>query len=209
MNNKLMKKLSVLTMTVLVSVSVVGCGDVKVGGEKLPISGIEEFESYELRTYIDSKCVGCAKKKIYYNTNIGKMCKKCYSRYEKYINKLAKRTQTCGKCQAVPTIVIEHDRYHNPTEVSCSECVVIYEEEATDRMMKETIEKADLDKEFVRLAKKQAREDKQQLTGTPEEMTQQAMMLADNFANTVIARYALGEIDQQAMMYIYMIELSK
>ena len=76
-------------------------------------------------------------------------------------------------------------------------------------MMEETIERADLDKEFIRLAKKHAREDKQQLTGTAEEMTQQAMMLADNFANTVIARYALGEIDQQAMMYIYMIELSK
>ena len=40
------------------------------------------------------------------------MCK-CYSRYEKYINKLAKRTQTCGNVR-VPTSY-RHDRY-NPTE---------------------------------------------------------------------------------------------
>ena len=50
------------------------------------------------------------------------------------------------------------------------ECVVIYEEEATDRMMKEIYEKA-IYKEFVRLAKKQAREDKQQLTGTKKKDT--------------------------------------
>lgn len=207
MNNKLMKKVSVMALAVLVSISVVGCGDIKVGGEKLPISGITEFESYEIRSYIDSKCVGCAKKKIYYNTNIGKMCKKCYRRYEKYINKLAERTQTCGKCNNVPTVVIEYDRYHNPTEVACEKCVVIYENEAMDKHMKETIEKADLDNELVRLAKKHARQDKNQLKGTVDEMVEQASMLTENFVYTVVSKYALNTIEQNAMMYIYMNEL--
>lgn len=207
MNNKLIKRVSVMALAALVSISVVGCGDRKVGGEKLPISGITEFESYVVSN--DSKCVGCTKEKVFYNTNIGNMCKKCYKRYEKYINKLAEHTQTCGKCNNAPTVVIERDRYNNPTEVACENCVEIYENEAMEKHMEETIKEADLDNELERLAKKHARQDKKQLKGTVDEMSEQGIALAENFAVTVISKYALSTTEQNAMLYIYMIELSK
>ena len=73
--------------------------------------------------------------------------------------------------------------------------------------MKETIEKADLDNELVRLAKKHARQDKNQLKGTVDEMVEQASMLTENFVYTVVSKYALNTIEQNAMMYIYMNEL--
>lgn len=209
MINKIMKKVSILSIALLVSVSVVGCGEIKVGGEKLPISGIKEFESYR-NLNSDKKCVGCKKKDVYYKTSIGNMCKKCDKRYQKYLAKLAKCTQTCGKCNNRGDVVVEYDRYNNPTEVACNNCVVIYENEAIEKMMNETIEKADLDREHKNIAKSQAKKDRKLITGaTSDERSEQARMLSSKFASNVVSRYALSRTEQEAMIYIYMLELSK
>lgn len=208
MMNKIVKKISVVSLALLTSFNMVGCFHEKVGGEKLPISGIEEFETYGGDQ--EDRCKACRDKDVFYNTDIGKMCKGCYKDYTKYINKLMKNTQHCGKCKGVPTTVIEYDRYNHPTETACDDCAEIYYIEQQDRHMQEVIEKADLSREHKRIAKKHARQDAKRVQGkTINERTEEARILTEEFISNVLVMYALSSTKQEAMIYVYMMELTE